>query len=187
MLANCLIHQILPVNCLLLLFGNSLILPEEMAPSATSEIVLSEAGVAKHQVEKHIHGSEEKTPLEAISHGPIVQAGETVSPLSSFPIYRKRASEPQATQNYYTQFFFLMPQIYLHIKLIECYYSRFGARHTHDSLVQAFQNFLLTKNIESISSSTLRRYSAIFPEKASQKANLVTFLSEIPNLSTIYG
>jgi hypothetical protein len=50
-----------------------------MAPSATSEIVAPEVGVAK-QVEKHVHGAEDKTPLEAISHGPIVQAGMIVSP-----------------------------------------------------------------------------------------------------------
>jgi hypothetical protein len=48
-----------------------------MAPSATSEIVSPLVGVAK-QVEKHVHGAQEKTPLEAISHGPIVQAGERV-------------------------------------------------------------------------------------------------------------
>ena len=48
-----------------------------MAPSATSEIVTPAMGVAK-QVEMHVHGAVEKTPLEAISHGPIVQAGERV-------------------------------------------------------------------------------------------------------------
>lgn len=48
-----------------------------MAPSATSEIVAPAMGVAK-QVGKHIHGAVEKTPLEAISHGPIVQPGERV-------------------------------------------------------------------------------------------------------------
>lgn len=48
-----------------------------MAPSATSEIMVQEVGVAK-QVEKHVHGAEDKTPLEAISHGPIVQAGMAV-------------------------------------------------------------------------------------------------------------
>ncbi len=48
-----------------------------MAPSATSEIVSPLVGVAK-KVEKHVHGAQEKTPLEAISHGPIVQAGERV-------------------------------------------------------------------------------------------------------------
>jgi hypothetical protein len=46
-----------------------------MAPSATSEIVVPEVGVAKH-VEKHVHGAEDKTPLEAISHGPVLQPGE---------------------------------------------------------------------------------------------------------------
>ena len=50
---------------------------EDMAPSATSEIVAPAVGVAK-QVEKHVHGAVEKTPLEAISHGPIVQAGKKV-------------------------------------------------------------------------------------------------------------
>lgn len=54
-----------------------------MAPSATSEILVPQVGWAKEaQVEKHVHGAEEKTPLEAISHGPIVQAGEKVYPLS---------------------------------------------------------------------------------------------------------
>ena len=52
-----------------------------MAPSATSEILVPQVGWAKQaQVENHVHGAEEKTPLEAISHGPIVQAGEKVSP-----------------------------------------------------------------------------------------------------------
>lgn len=48
-----------------------------MAPSATSEIVVPE--VAKQQVKKHVHGGEDKTPLEAISHGPIIQAGKRLS------------------------------------------------------------------------------------------------------------
>jgi hypothetical protein len=48
-----------------------------MAPSATSDIVVPEGGVAKQHVE-HVHGAEEKTPLEAISHGPIIQTGERV-------------------------------------------------------------------------------------------------------------
>ena len=46
-----------------------------MAPSATSEIVAPEVGVAKNH-EIHIHGAEDKTPLQAISHGPILQPGE---------------------------------------------------------------------------------------------------------------
>lgn len=46
-----------------------------MAPSATSEIVIPEVGSGKQRVEKHVHGAEDKTPLEAISHGPIVQSG----------------------------------------------------------------------------------------------------------------
>jgi phosphotransferase system HPr-like phosphotransfer protein len=59
-----------------------------MAPSATSEIAVQEVGVAKQtQVEKHVHGAEEKTPLEAISHGPIIQAGEKVFPLSLMHIW----------------------------------------------------------------------------------------------------
>jgi len=49
-----------------------------MAPCATSEIMVPVVGVAKH-AEKHVHGAEDKTPLEAISHGPIVQAGMVVS------------------------------------------------------------------------------------------------------------
>lgn len=49
-----------------------------MAPSATSEVVVPEmkVGVAK-QPEKHVHGAEDKTPLEAISHGPLVHPGES--------------------------------------------------------------------------------------------------------------
>jgi len=58
-----------------------------MAPSATSETVVPEVGVAKRQVEKHVHGAEEKTPLEAISHGPIVQAG--IPEFSSHEEHRK--------------------------------------------------------------------------------------------------
>jgi hypothetical protein len=47
-----------------------------MAPSATAPIVtqVSETDVAE-QPEKHSHGAQDKTPLEAISHGPLVQPG----------------------------------------------------------------------------------------------------------------
>jgi hypothetical protein len=55
--------------------ANSAIPACDMAPSATSEIVVPEVEVAK-QVEKHVHGAEDKTPLEAISHGPVLQPGK---------------------------------------------------------------------------------------------------------------
>lgn len=48
-----------------------------MAPSATLEItvpVVSKVGEVTE--EKHVHGGEGKTPLEAISHGPLIQPGE---------------------------------------------------------------------------------------------------------------
>ena len=47
-----------------------------MAPSATSELVVptSKVEVAK-QPEQHVHGAEGKTPLEAISHGPLIHPG----------------------------------------------------------------------------------------------------------------
>lgn len=44
-----------------------------MAPSATTDIVPSEVGVKQFE---HVHGAENKTPLEAISHGGLVQPGE---------------------------------------------------------------------------------------------------------------
>jgi len=49
-----------------------------MAPSATTEVLapLAKSGVVEQQPEKHVHGAEEKTPLEAISHGPLVYPGE---------------------------------------------------------------------------------------------------------------
>lgn len=47
-----------------------------MSPSATAPIVKT---IPKTQVsevsEKHAHGGEDKTPLEAISHGPLIQQG----------------------------------------------------------------------------------------------------------------
>lgn len=48
-----------------------------MAPSATTEILVpvAKSGVVE-QLEKHVHGAEDKTPLEAISHGPLVHPGE---------------------------------------------------------------------------------------------------------------
>jgi hypothetical protein len=51
-----------------------------MAPSATTELITPESkvGVAK-QPEKHVHGAEDKSPLEAISHGPITHPGEISS------------------------------------------------------------------------------------------------------------
>jgi len=55
-----------------------------MAPSATSssdEIVVQVAKVGERvdvKEEKHAHGAEDKTPLEAISHGPLVMPGEIV-------------------------------------------------------------------------------------------------------------
>jgi len=47
-----------------------------MAPSATSEIDVTESkvGVAP-QLEIHVHGAEDKTPLEAISHGSLIHPG----------------------------------------------------------------------------------------------------------------
>jgi hypothetical protein len=48
-----------------------------MAPSATTEIIAcaSKVGVAE-EIEKHVHGGEGKTPLEAISQGPLIHPGE---------------------------------------------------------------------------------------------------------------
>jgi hypothetical protein len=50
-----------------------------MAPSATEDIVVpvSKVGGEEAPVEKHVHGAEDKTPLEAISHGPLIHPGET--------------------------------------------------------------------------------------------------------------
>ena len=47
-----------------------------MAPSATADLVVptSKVEVAK-QPEQHVHGAEDKTPLEAISHGPLIHPG----------------------------------------------------------------------------------------------------------------
>jgi hypothetical protein len=47
-----------------------------MAPSATTPIVtpVSESDVTDRP-EKHVHGAQDKSPLEAISHGPLVQPG----------------------------------------------------------------------------------------------------------------
>jgi hypothetical protein len=47
-----------------------------MAPSATSDLIVptSKVEVSK-QPEEHVHGGENKTPLEAISHGPQVHPG----------------------------------------------------------------------------------------------------------------
>jgi hypothetical protein len=55
-----------------------------MAPSATAEIVapVSKVEVAA-QPEKHVHGAEDKTPLEAISHGPLIQPGMRLVSLAS--------------------------------------------------------------------------------------------------------
>jgi hypothetical protein len=47
-----------------------------MAPSATAAIVPSSPKTQVSEVlEKHVHGAEDKTPLEAISHGPLIQQG----------------------------------------------------------------------------------------------------------------
>jgi hypothetical protein len=46
-----------------------------MAPSAT-EIVTPVPEVTAKQPEKHVHGAEDKTPLEAISHGPLIHPGK---------------------------------------------------------------------------------------------------------------
>ena len=47
-----------------------------MAPSATSQLVVpaSNEEVTKQPVQ-HVHGAEDKTPLEAISHGPLIHPG----------------------------------------------------------------------------------------------------------------
>lgn len=47
-----------------------------MAPSATAEIATSISKVEiSNESEKHVHGAEDKTPLEAISHGPLILPG----------------------------------------------------------------------------------------------------------------
>jgi hypothetical protein len=47
-----------------------------MAPSATEQVVAPPSkSVVVEQPEKHVHGAQDKTPLEAISHGPLVQPG----------------------------------------------------------------------------------------------------------------
>ena len=52
-----------------------------MAPSATSDIVVLDSKVGEtQQPEKHVHGAEDKTPLEAISHGPLIHPGENPFP-----------------------------------------------------------------------------------------------------------
>jgi len=50
-----------------------------MAPSASTELVVpvSKVGFVKDS-EVHVHGGEGKTPLEAISHGPLIHPGKRV-------------------------------------------------------------------------------------------------------------
>lgn len=56
-----------------------------MAPSATQEVELpittAKVGVSIETTtpETHVHGGEGKTPLEAISHGPLIQPGKEKS------------------------------------------------------------------------------------------------------------
>jgi hypothetical protein len=47
-----------------------------MAPSATIEMAtsISKVEISK-EPEKHVHGAQDKTPLEAISHGPLIHPG----------------------------------------------------------------------------------------------------------------
>ena len=52
---------------------------EIMAPSATDTVVpVSKVEISK-KPEKHVHGREDKTPLEAISHGELVLPGMFLS------------------------------------------------------------------------------------------------------------
>jgi hypothetical protein len=47
-----------------------------MAPSATATLVTqSSKALVSEAPETHVHGAEDKTPLEAISHGPLIQPG----------------------------------------------------------------------------------------------------------------
>jgi hypothetical protein len=49
-----------------------------MAPSATSDIIVESSNVeVAKQPDQHVRGAEDKTPLEAISHGPQVHPGMT--------------------------------------------------------------------------------------------------------------
>jgi len=57
-----------------------------MAPSAT-EIVIPVQDEISKQPEKHVHGAEDKTPLEAISHGPLIHPG--IPTFSSYEEHRK--------------------------------------------------------------------------------------------------
>jgi hypothetical protein len=47
-----------------------------MAPSAMASLVTqSSKTLVSEAPETHVHGAEDKTPLEAISHGPLIQPG----------------------------------------------------------------------------------------------------------------
>lgn len=61
-----------------------------MAPSATAELVVptSKVELAK-QPEQHVHGAEDKTPLEALSHGPLIHPG-TVHQFVFLPSQKER-------------------------------------------------------------------------------------------------
>ena len=54
-----------------------------MAPAATHEtpavvVDLKKDAIMSRRPEVHVHGGEDKTPLEAISHGPIIMEGKSV-------------------------------------------------------------------------------------------------------------
>lgn len=84
-----------------------------MAPSATAELAtsLSKVEISK-QPEKHVHGAEDKTPLEAISHGPLIHPGmDRPVLLYFFSITQKSicsvfeyVDPPSATAHHYSSF-----------------------------------------------------------------------------------
>jgi hypothetical protein len=164
-----------------------------MAPSATSEIVMP-VGVTK-QVEKqqHVHGAEDKTPLEAISHGPIVQSGEATSllpfnpDLISFLLKSIRIWSPKQYSCHARFFLVIPPKSYHEKPILYCIFSFKGKIDSSNFLVQAFQNFHLIRNIENIFSFILPRCSVTSPGKVLQKASLAISLSGILNLGTIFG
>ena len=71
-----------------------------MSPSATTELVtpLSKVEISK-EPEKHVHGAEDKSPLEAISHGPLIHPGMAslftelahLIPLTGIPTFQTHA------------------------------------------------------------------------------------------------
>ena len=188
-----------------------------MAPSAieTAEVPKNDLKDVANQPLQHVHGAEDKTPLEAISHGPLVMQGMMSVPsfyhlhgmpmrvMSSATLHSKfkqiRISVPltclsSIARKYSSQrrhedlYMFILYESSVYQQMI--LYLVHSMKLTHSSIwrkYQAPQYFHPMRNIAATYLFTLPLSSGISPERTSLREWAVTYQSVTQSFLNIYG